>query len=74
MQKIGQGTVVYGEDVEALQFDWGTLKIHNEPAVTGSARFSSGVVVVKPGMGHSRHKGLGPIARLSINSICRLGR
>jgi oxalate decarboxylase/phosphoglucose isomerase-like protein (cupin superfamily) len=55
MQKIGQGHVVYGEDVEALQFDWGTLKMHNEPAVTGSMRFSSGVVVVKPGMGHSRH-------------------
>lgn len=55
MQKIGQGFVVYGEDVEALQFDWGTLKMHNEPAVTGSARFSSGVVVVNPGMGHTRH-------------------
>ena len=55
MKKIGQGYIVYGEDVEALQFDWGTLKMHNEPAVTGSMRFSSGVVVVKPGMGHSRH-------------------
>jgi oxalate decarboxylase/phosphoglucose isomerase-like protein (cupin superfamily) len=55
MQKIGQGYVVYGEDVEALQFDWGTLKMHNEPAVTGSQRFSSGVVIVNPGMGHARH-------------------
>ncbi len=55
MQKIGAGYVVYGEDVESLQFDWGTLKMHNEPAVTGSQRFSSGVVIIKPGMGHARH-------------------
>ena len=54
MQKIGQGYVVYGEDVEALQFDWGTLKMHNEPAVTGSQRFSSGVVIVNPGISCGR--------------------
>jgi oxalate decarboxylase/phosphoglucose isomerase-like protein (cupin superfamily) len=36
MQQSGRGWVVYGEDVEGIAFDWGTLKVLSEPAVTGA--------------------------------------
>jgi oxalate decarboxylase/phosphoglucose isomerase-like protein (cupin superfamily) len=55
MQLVGAGYIVYGDDVEALAFDWGTLKILSEPAVTGAQRFSFGMVVLAPGKGHERH-------------------
>jgi oxalate decarboxylase/phosphoglucose isomerase-like protein (cupin superfamily) len=55
MQQSGRGWVVYGDDVESLAFDWGTLKVLSEPAVTGAERFSFGMVVVAPGGGHERH-------------------
>ena len=55
MQQSGTGYVVYGDDVESLAFDWGTLKILSEPAVTGAERFSFGMVVLAPGKGHERH-------------------
>jgi len=55
MQQSGRGWVVYGEDVEGLAFDWGTVKILSEPAVTDAERFSFGMVVLAPGKGHERH-------------------
>lgn len=55
MDKLGRGGVVYGEDVDSLKFDWGTIKFLSEPLVTGLDRFSFGVVVLAPGKGHVRH-------------------
>jgi oxalate decarboxylase/phosphoglucose isomerase-like protein (cupin superfamily) len=54
-QQSGSGWVVYGDDVEALVFDWGAIKILSEPAVTDAERFSFGMVVLAPGKGHERH-------------------
>lgn len=48
-------TFVTPEDVESLSFDWGVLKFLNAPDVTGSERFSAGVVKLEPGKGHERH-------------------
>ncbi len=55
MEKLGTGTITYGDDVESLVFDWGTLKILSEPEVTSAERFSFGMVVLEPGKGHDRH-------------------
>ncbi|MDX1663002.1 MAG: cupin domain-containing protein [Candidatus Promineifilaceae bacterium] len=55
MQQLGSGYVVYGDDVDSLKFDWGTIKILSEPAVTEAERFSFGMVVLEPGKGHERH-------------------
>ncbi|MFW6382548.1 MAG: cupin domain-containing protein [Haloferacaceae archaeon] len=43
------------EDVESQLFDWGVLKWLSTPEVTGSERFSAGVVRLEPGKGHERH-------------------
>jgi oxalate decarboxylase/phosphoglucose isomerase-like protein (cupin superfamily) len=55
MEKLGRGRIVYGDDVESLVFDWGTLKFLSEPEVTGAERFSFGMVVLAPGKGHESH-------------------
>jgi oxalate decarboxylase/phosphoglucose isomerase-like protein (cupin superfamily) len=55
MQKLGTGYVTYGEDVDSLVFDWGSLKFLSEPQVTGAERFSFGMVILEPGKGHDRH-------------------
>ncbi len=55
MQQVGRGCIVYGNDVESLVFDWGTLKFLSEPVVTGAQRFSFGMVILAPGKGHARH-------------------
>jgi len=55
MEKLGRGCIVYGDDVESLVFDWGTLKFLSEPEVTGGERFSFGMVVLAPGKGHESH-------------------
>ncbi len=55
MQQLGAGSIIYGDDVNSLVFDWGTVKILSEPAVTGAERFSFGMVVLAPGKGHERH-------------------
>lgn len=55
MEKLGRGWIVYGDDVESLVFDWGTLKFLSEPPVTGAERFSFGMVVLAPGKGHESH-------------------
>jgi len=55
MGKPGAGRIVYGDDVESLVFDWGTLKFLSTPEVTGARHFSFGMVVLAPGKGHDRH-------------------
>lgn len=55
MEKLGAGRIVYGDDVESLVFDWGTLKFLSAPEVTGAERFSFGMVVLASGKGHERH-------------------
>lgn len=55
MDVLGRGKIVYGDDVDSLVFDWGTIKFFSEPAVTGAERFSFGMVVLQPGKGHDRH-------------------
>ncbi|MFQ6132986.1 MAG: cupin domain-containing protein [Armatimonadota bacterium] len=46
---------VHADDVETQVFDWGLLKWLSEPRVTDAERFSAGVVILKPGAGHTRH-------------------
>ena len=55
MQRLGAGTITYGDDVDALVFDWGTVNILSEPTVTQAERFSFGTVTLEPGKGHERH-------------------
>ena len=55
MEMLGSGWITYGEDVDSLVFDWGTVKILSEPQVTDAQRFSFGMVVLEPGKGHDRH-------------------
>jgi oxalate decarboxylase/phosphoglucose isomerase-like protein (cupin superfamily) len=55
MQRLGTGYITYGEDVDALHFDWGVIKILSEPQVTNAERFSFGMVILEPGKGHDRH-------------------
>lgn len=55
MQQLGAGTITYSGDVESLVFDWGTIRMLSEPAVTHAQRHSFGVVALAPGKGHERH-------------------
>ncbi len=55
MEKIGSCTIVYGDNVETLSFDWGTLKLLSEPTVTGGRTMTFGMLVVAPGKGRVRH-------------------
>ena len=55
MQRLGSGYITYGEDVDALHFDWGVIRILSEPQVTQAERFSFGMVILEPGKGHDRH-------------------
>ena len=55
MQQLGSGWITYGDDVESLAFEWGTVKILSEPEITGAKNFSFGMVVLAPGKGHERH-------------------
>ena len=48
--------IAYGPDVETLVFDWGTIRILQEPALTGGATMTFAEVEVLPGTGHARHK------------------
>ncbi len=55
---MAQGIVkpyVYPDEVETQIFDWGSIKWLSEPRVTGTERFTMGVVVLEPGKGHTRH-------------------
>ena len=42
-------------DVETQVFPWGTITWLSEPRVTGTERFTMGVVLLDPGKGHARH-------------------
>jgi len=53
--QLGSGHIIYGNDVDSVQFGWGTIKFLSEPLVTGAERFSFGMVVLEPGKGHDRH-------------------
>ncbi len=53
--RVGSGHIIYGEEVDSVMFDWGTIKFLSEPLVTGAERFSFGMVVLAPGKGHDRH-------------------
>lgn len=55
MQQLGSGWITYGDEVESLAFDWGTVKILSEPEITNAKNFSFGMVVLAPGKGHERH-------------------
>ena len=46
---------IHPADVDAFGFGWGRLAVTVGPEVNGAARFSGGVVDVKPGRGHERH-------------------
>ncbi|NJK81160.1 MAG: cupin, partial [Chloroflexaceae bacterium] len=41
--------------MNTLAYDWGTIKILSEKAVTGGESMSFGMVVLAPGKGHDRH-------------------
>ena len=43
------------DDVETQVFPWGTLKWLSEARVTNAKNFSTGIVLLAPGKGHTRH-------------------
>jgi len=43
------------DDVETQLFDWGMIKWLSAPKVTGAKKFSAGIVLLKPGKGHTTH-------------------
>ena len=47
--------VVRPSDVETMLFDWGAIKWMSEPRVTGTIRFTMGIVLLEPEKGHARH-------------------
>ena len=55
MTQIGSCHVIYGDEIETLSFDWGSVKILSDPEKTDAQRFSFGMVVLEPGKGHQRH-------------------
>lgn len=55
MSKQAGGRFIDPDDVETQVFDWGKIKWLSEPRVTGTDRFTAGVVLLEPGKGHERH-------------------
>ena len=55
MTEIVGGKFVDPDEVETQVFDWGSIKWLSEPRVTGTDRFTAGVVILEPGKGHTRH-------------------
>ena len=55
MSKLAGRRFVSPASVETQVFDWGTIKWLSEPRVTGTERFTMGVVLLQPGKGHVRH-------------------
>lgn len=43
------------EDVETQVFEWGTIKWMSTPKHNEAERFTTGVVLLEPGKGHTRH-------------------
>ena len=55
MDKLGKGCVVYADEVETMQFDWGKIRLLSEPGLTGAEMMTFGRVELSPGAGHDRH-------------------
>ena len=55
MRKLGTGVITSTQDVDTVEFDWGSINFLSEPLVTGAERFSFGIVRLAPGKGHARH-------------------
>lgn len=54
MAESGQRFVSPGQ-VETQVFAWGTIKWLSEPRITNARNFATGVVILAPGRGHTRH-------------------
>lgn len=46
---------VHPSEVETQVFPWGSIKWLSEPRVTNAIQFTTGVVLLEPGRGHTRH-------------------
>lgn len=46
---------IEADDVETLAFDWGKISITVSPEASGARNFSTGIVAIAPGGGHSSH-------------------
>src|ERR1700761_8730728 len=55
MVNLEGGRLVKPKRAKPQVFDWGTIKWLSEPRVTGTERFTMGVVLLQPGKGHARH-------------------
>lgn len=55
MMTKAENNFIYPKDVDAFVFDWGQLALTVAPEVNGARNFSSGVVDLPSGQGHSRH-------------------
>jgi len=55
MSKHAGRRFVSPDDVETQIFDWGVLKWVSSPRATGAERFSAGIVLLRPGRGHTVH-------------------
>jgi oxalate decarboxylase/phosphoglucose isomerase-like protein (cupin superfamily) len=43
------------DQVDTMQFDWGSFKVTFSPELNATSRFSGGIVEMAPGQGHDRH-------------------
>lgn len=55
MQQFGPAAITRTDDVDTLQFDWGTVQMLSDGRSTGAESFSFGLVRIQPGDGHARH-------------------
>ncbi len=55
MSRESEQRFIFPDEVETQVFDWGSIKWLSEPRVTGTDRFTAGVVILEPGKGHTRH-------------------
>lgn len=55
MQQFGPAALTRADDVDTLQFDWGTVQMLSDGRSTGAESFSFGLVRIAPGEGHTRH-------------------
>ncbi len=55
MQHFGPAAIARADDVDTLQFDWGTVQMLSDGRSTGAESFSFGLVHIAPGDGHARH-------------------
>ncbi len=55
MSRIGGGSLVYQDEVETLEFDWGKIWMLSDAQTTGARHLSFGIVESLPGTGHEMH-------------------